>query len=355
MNLLLLAASLLLSGCGGDTTTAKPEAAECDLSFDTLDGKTFAMLEALPDATYRENVQARLRFAKKDGELVGKYTVSSVSDVYDYECGAPEGEGEDTEMYCAEKERAADWCQALLVNEVGSCSKKELRKLGIKKLTDDELNEEIKKAKATVKKYKNTPNWDKFVLNNNNLGNKLQGRLYVKIDSKKCRLSLSDMYFTIYNGKGIEDTNPVGINPFVETNEELLFEHCTEGRTFVGDLNTPEPPKNLKDIPFKRPHFVGKPIYYWYLGEKGVKAEEGCTYSMDTWVNWRPNEKDIEVTPDDKGVLKWHFTHTYGEDDLVTVQGMPAGVISMVRYQTCGSKDKEIITVGCQAGVIKKK
>jgi len=351
MNLLFLAASLLLTGCGGDATTATPQAEECDLSFDNLAGKTFAMLEAMPDATYRENVQARMRFESKDGEPIVKYTVMSVSDVYEFECGEPKGEGADAEMYCAEKERATDWCQALLVNEVGSCTKKELRNLGIEKLTDDELNAAIKKAKATVKKFKNTDKWDQFALNNNNLGNKLQGRLYVKIDSKKCRLSISDMYFTVYNGKGIEDTNPVGINPFVETKEDLLFEHCTEGRGKVADLNTEEPPKNLDDIPARRPHSVGKPIHYWYLGEKGVKAEEGCTYSMDTWVNWRPLEKDIAITPTDKGELKWHFSHTYGSDDLVKVQGMDAGVISMVRNKTCGG-EKELISVGCQAGVI---
>jgi hypothetical protein len=352
MNVLFLVATVLL-GCGGETSET-PDAEACDLSFDTLDGKSFAMLEALPDASYRENVQARMRFVKTDGELVAKYTVMSVSDVYDYECSAPTGEGGDAEMYCAEKERAQDWCQALLVNEVGSCTKKALKKLGVKKLTDDELNAEIKAAKETVKKFKNTEKWDQFVLNNNNLGNKLQGRLYLKIDEKKCRLSVSDMYFTIYDGKGREDTNPVGINPFVETDQDLLFEHCTEGRGVVADLNTEEPPKNLDDIPARRPHSVGKPIHYWYLGEKGIKAEEGCTYSMDTWVNWRPVEQDVAIAPEDDGALKWNFSHTFGEDDLVTVQGMNAGVVSMVRYKTCASGEKEVITVGCQAGVIDK-
>ena len=350
MNLLFLVATLLI-GCGGETTET-PESEACDLSFDTLAGKTFAMLEALPDQSYRENVQARMRFESKDGELVAKYTVMSVSDVYDYECSAPKGEGDDAEMYCAEKERARDWCQALLVNEVGSCTKKALKKLGIQKLTDDELNAEIKKAKETVKKFKNTERWDQFVLNNNNLGNKLQGRLYLKIDPKKCRLSVSDMYFTIYEGKGREDTNPVGINPFVETQEDLLFKHCTEGRGIVADLNTEEPPKNLDDIPVRRPHSVDKPIYYWYLGEKGVKAEEGCTYSMDTWVNWRPVEKDIAIKPGKKGALKWTFSNSFAKDDLVTVQGHPAGVATMIRYKSCGSGDKEVITVACNASVI---
>jgi len=350
MNLLFFVLTLLI-GCGGESTES-PETEACDLSFDNLEGKSFAMLEALPDSTYRENVQARMRFEKKDDELIAKYTVMSVSDVYEYECGAPTGEGENVEMYCAEKERARDWCQALLVNEVGSCTKKELKKLGIKKLSDDELNAEIKKAKETVKKFKNTDKWKQFVLNNNNLGNKLQGRLYLKIDAKKCRLSVSDMYFTIFDGKGREDTNPVGINPFVETEEDLLFDHCTEGRGIVADLNTEVPPKNLDDIPALRPHSPGKPIYYWYLGEKGVKAEEGCTYSMDTWVNWRPVEQGVAITPDDKGELKWTFAHTFEKDDLVTVQGHPAGVATMIRHQTCGDKDKEVITVACNASVI---
>jgi len=120
----------------------------------------------------------------------------------------------------------------------------------------------------------------------------------------------------------------------------------------VADLNTEEPPKNLDDIPTRRPHSVDKPIYYWYLGEKGVKAEEGCTYSMDTWVNWRPVGKDIAITPGDKGELKWTFSNSFSKDDLVTVQGHPAGVATMIRNKTCASGEKELITVACNASVI---
>ncbi len=339
----------LLAGCGGGAGGGEEPA--CDLSFNTLEGRTFVMAEAQPDKSYKNNPMARIRFEKGEHGLIAKYTAKSVSDVYTYACDPPKGEGEDREMYCAEKERPKDWCQALEVHEPGSCSRKALRKLGIRKTSDEELLEAVKAARAAIKearaKGEDSREWKLFVLNNNNLGNKLQGRLYIKIDQERCRLSLSDMYFTIYNGKGVEDTNPVGVNPFVETDETYMFEHCDEGRNIVADLDTEDPPANLSDIPPTRIHEFGKPVYYFYFGEKDAKAEEGCTYSADLWFGWKPGKKDVAITPEEDGTLLWRASHAWKEEEALKFGGKTVGVYEMVRYKKCGDGEREKINTVC--------
>lgn len=349
MHLLSILAAALLTGCGGGQ--APEETAACDLNLDTLVGRTFVMQEAQPDGkTYKENPITRLRFVQEDGALKAKYTVGSLSDVYDYECSILE-KGGNRELFCAEKERPTDWCQALEVHEAGSCTKAKLRELGIRKHTDEELNAAIKEAKETVKKYRGTEHWNHFVLNNNNLGNKLQGRLYVGVDEKRCRLSITDMYFTIFDGRGIEDTNPVGKNPFVETKEDLLFTHCEDGR-WLADLTTATVPEDLSTIPPRREHAVGGEVYYHYLGEKAVKAEEGCTYSYDTFAQFRPLQSGVTVQPGEGGTLAWSFVHKYTPLELLTYSGQQVGVLHMIRHKECNGQ-KEKIDVLCNAAILK--
>lgn len=352
----VLAVGLLLAGCGGDEPgfqVGSASAEGCDLSLDSLAGDTYVMQMALPDGkTTKEEIQARMKFVEKEGKLTAQYTVMSVSDVYDYPC-VKRGEGDDAELYCAEEERLADWCQALEVHEAGSCTRASLKELGAS-ADDETLKAKIKEAKQTVKKYRNTENWDQFVLNNNNLGNKLQGRLYIKADTKRCRLQVGDFYFTIYNGKKVEDTNPVGQNPFVKTDEVLLFEHCKDGRS-LADLTTEVPPKDLSKIPPRRNHSTGTPVHYWYLGEKEVEPAEGCTYDFDVWAQWRPvaEKQATELGKvKRKDVIKWHYSHTYTPETLVQVTGKDAAIFHMIRYKTCGGGEREKIDVVCNAALM---
>ena len=355
MSRLWLACAVLVA-CGGESSGKLDVGGgveECDLALDALEGRTFVELEAQPDGTNKENPMARMKFTKGESGLEARYTVKSISDVYTYYCDAPEGEGDDLEMYCAEKEKPVDWCQALEVHEEGSCNRKKLRKLGIKRASDDDIKAAIKEARANVAKAKKEGGrpWEMFKLNNNNLGNKLQGRLYIEVDAKRCRLSVADMYFTVHNGDKVEDTNPVGKNPFVESKDTLMFEHCTEGRNIVADLNEAEPPKDPSEIPATRMHEYGKPVHYFYFGEKEAKAEEGCTYTADTWVNWKPVGKDISITPEESGQLLWRGSHTYAEGDTISVSGKDAALFEMVRYKACNGGEKETISTTCNVFV----
>ena len=343
-----LLALTLMFGCGGGEGAGE-EAEACDLSLESLEGKTFIMDEAQPDGSSQPAPIARVKFQKGDTGLEAMYTAKSVSDVYTYACRAPEEEDGEMRMLCAEEERPKDWCQSLEVYEDGSCNRKALRKLGLEVTNDDDVRKAIKEARAEVKKAKEAGGRELklFELNNHNLGNKLQGRIYLKVDDKRCKLSFTDMYFTIYEGKAVEDTNPVGINPFSETKDEWMFEHCDEGRNIVADLNDPEPPAKPEDIPAERPHELGKPVYYFYYGEKEAKAVEGCTYSADVWANWKSVAKDLPITPEENGNLLWRGTHTFNQGELVKVQGRDAAIYEMVRYKQCEGGEKEKINTVC--------
>jgi hypothetical protein len=349
---------LLLTACGGGAgggSEATPKDDGCDVSVQSLAGTTFVMSEAMPDKSYKDNPLARLKFEEKDGKLLAKYTVKSISDVYTYEC-LLDGDGEEAEVKCREEERLVDWCKALLVADWGSCTTKNLKELG-SLAPDEEIKAAIRKAKAEAKKVKaekNAGSWKRFELENNNLGNKLQGRLFAKKAKRECQLSIEDMYFTIHNGEGIEDFNPVGKNGFVKTEEPYVFEHCTDGYN-LAPFGFAERPKKIEDYGDRRaPQAADKDIFYHYIGDKLVKAEKGCSYSFDTYSQLLPAEQSVEVKPSDKkGALEWTGKTSYPSDALVRVDAAKAGIFHMLRYKTCASGKRELVDVLCSASIIR--
>lgn len=344
-------ALVLLTGCPQDAgLTIGSEPVACNLSLDNLDGTSWVMLEPVFDRGDVENPQARARFTREGDTLKLKYTVKALGDVYDYTC-ARKGE----EIACVEDVEASHlqaWCRAYEVHEEGSCSRKKIEEIGAPGFTDAEIDAAIEAAEAEVAKYRGGPDWDRFALANNTLGSKLQARFYAKVDEKKCRLRVTDNYMTIYNGKIVEDSNPVGTNPFVKTDEELLWETCPDGRSLV-DLSTAEVPADLSTIPPRRVHATppGTVVHYHYLGQAAVKPREGCTYSKDVWAQWKPVAKGVPA-PVEGDRVDWSTTHTW--DDVETLELVsplqPTGVLTLVRYEECGG-EKEKIDVVCNATV----
>ena len=125
---------------------------------------------------------------------------------------------------------------------------------------------------------------------------------------------------------------------------ELLFESCGPGR-IVADLETEELPKSL---PAPGQHEFGTDIWFHYIGKDLVKPEAGCTYSMDTWAQWKPVAQGVEVSEAD-GKLAWKASHNFGEADKEALHQVnpvnPMGIFSMVRYKTCGEKKEKVDTV----------
>lgn len=342
--LLLPAVAVVLSSlaCTGGGTVAT-----CDLTVDTLQGKAFVMSEAQPGAEDKLNPLARLTFVDEGGKTQAKYTAMSLGDIYTYDCEKQTRKDGKEELKCSEKARPQDWCEALLAWDA-ACSPKKMKKFGA-----TQSDEELKKLVATAKKNKRAaeknedPNvYKRWKARRASLANKLQGNLYAKVDEKKCRLRIDDLYWTLYKGEKREDSNPVGTNPFVKADEPWMFEHC-DNQADLWDLETDAfPTEALTSLP---KHEVGKPIYFYHTGKVGAEAEEGCTYSVDTYAGWLPKNKSIKAEPKE-GRVMWRAEHSYTDADVREINGKKIGIFHMTRYKECGGK-KEKIDTACRATV----
>ncbi len=329
-----LALAALLGCSGGEP--AKPATPACDLTVDTLAGKTFLMLEAQADKSEVPNPQARLRFVKEGDALIAKYTVKSLGNVYDYFC---ERLGDKQEVACKTKHNVAEACRAIDIHQEGSCSKAKIEE--ITGWTLDAKDEEaIAAAKKELGEARASQSWERYKAMHHHLGNAVQGVVYAKVDTRRCRLQIDDMMKIVYQHDFKEDFNPVGTNPFVGTDDTYLFEDCPEGRV-LADLTTPELPP-LSEIPPERIHQAGQPVHYWYvLSDDSRKAAEGCTYAADLYVNWRPFKADVTMTVTD-GKIAWHVEHSYAAEDRIKVAGTDGAVFHMVRTKTCGGEKSQI-------------
>jgi hypothetical protein len=323
-----------------------PTEPTCDLTVDNVAGKTFVMAEAQPKGPPVLNPLARLHFEDEGGKTVAKYTAMSLGDIYSYQCEKVEKEGKDPELKCMEPPRLQDWCEALYARDI-KCTRKRLRKLGAE-ATDEELEKVIEDTKAAMDKVKDDEMaFKRWKAIRASLGNKLQGQLFAKVDSR-CRLKIDDMYWTLKpDGTKVEDTNPVGTNPFQKSDEDYLFLHCdNQAELYDADaqgfpkLPITEPPQNALD----------KPIWYYHIGEAGSKAEDGCQYSYDTFASWKPLAQNQAPTAGEDGRLVWSANHTFTEANAVKAFGKTVGIFHMARYKTCGGK-KETIDVSCRTTV----
>lgn len=332
----LLTSMVVLAACEekkkgfvvGQTTKAD----QCDLNLGTLAGTEWIMLKVNPDKTELPDSKARMKWFEEGGKQKVKYNVGSVADMYTYDCVSKEGE-----VACREEPKVKDWCQAL---EAGGtdCTAESIKGID-PTVTDAAITEGLAKAREVIDRYKGKPDWEKFKMQNNNLGNKLQGLLYVRIDDRNCRLRITDNYMTIYDGKRIEDSNPVGTNPFVKNDQgELLWEHC-ENRDDLIARPEAEYPADPDKVGHSAQYAVGKDVNLWYLAKDAREYKEGCEHSFDVWLDGKPVEKGIKPEVAEvkrKKELRWHYIYRptaasdTGEGDIVTFvrsttcEGQPA-------------------------------
>lgn len=324
-----------------------PQEGACALSNETLAGTTWLYNKLAADGSgvRTPDVQTRMKFYQEDGILKAKYTVGSYSDVYEYHCFEKAGE-----WACFEPPKYKDWCQALTVHQKdgdpAACTPEALAKIAQGLANDEEIAAGIKEAGEVVAKYKGGDEWEQFVFNNNNLGNKLQGRLYAKVNTKKCSLRVTDNYMTIFNGKVKEDSNPVGTDEFVESDQgEMMWEHCTDSSDLIA-MKTDKFPESEEEVLPCVPnqgcsYAAGETAYYHYIGIDGRETKEGCTYSYDTYVDWKPGEMGQTAEIVDfkrKKEARYGFSVAHADPG--------AHVVEIVRYATCDGK-KEQVEVSC--------
>ena len=359
-----------LAACDG--LNPSPPEEECKLSIRGLTGTQWVMLEALPDGTNRENPRARMRFYQGDEGLKVDYSVGSPYEMHTYDCQiSPRG------ISCAEEPKLVDWCLAFEAHKEGSCSAAKLREVGGSGLDDTEVIVAIREARRQyaemAERAKENPEMlQRFRNANNFLGNKLQGLLDVRVNRDRCRLTITDNYMTIHNGRKIVDSNPVGTNAFVqEKANNLLFENCMEGAKFLAlDSEAPPTDEDLKTIDPRRQFTSDDTIYYHYIGFKHIEAEEGCTYTADTWAQWLPKEEGVtletidcdftvpDINDPEKGrklsrCVSWTASHQWSDTSPLKLvaddETAPRAFFAMTRYKTCGDGEKEKLDTICAA------
>ena len=339
---LLAMVGLLALGCdGGDEkklTVGTGSVGDCSLSFANIADTEWLFLKVNADKTEAPDPKSRLKFVKDGAGLTAKYTAGSLTEVYDYAC-TEKGE----ELICAQPANVKNWCLAVIANGE-ECTAETLRKEA-PEITDEAFAKGKAEADAEYAKYKGTPQEAQFKAQFGNMGNALRGVLYVKVDAKKCRLRVQDMYKFYYQGKWGEDSNPNGINPFVKNEAgALLWETCTNVNDLVDlrEANFPSDPANVRNM---MKHPAGTEVHYWFLPGEWVTPQEGCTYSYDVYYNWAPAQKGVtpEKTEDGK-LLKWHFAKKY--ETASALDG--AEVIHFAASKTCAGKEPEKV-VACNA------
>lgn len=201
---------------------------------------------------------------------------------------------------------------------------------------------------------------------NRRLDVKFEGRVYVKIDPKRCALVISDMYVTWVKGKEMIDSNPSGTRTYLRANPqepELSFVNCDEPNQLLpfaeARLDWTKQPTPLD------PHegiFAGEPLYFHYVeqtfeGSKeelaaylvkvGALPEEGATYDYEIWMKdmREAGAQKIAVAadPEDENRIPWVFKYTF---DKSSVDGV---FVEMHRYKT---KDGKRTLVGNACKVI---
>jgi hypothetical protein len=300
---------------------------------------------------------ARLRFVAEEGAVRAEYTAKDPASVYTYDCVATSDNAEDDwDIACREAVDVAAWCRSLEVHEEGSCTAERIVELGAEGLDAAELERGVAMGREEVAQQRalGPEVFQRFTLINNNLGNKLQGRLQLKLPDDDCRLGLSDNYFVIYNGKGMVDSNPVGTNPFVPLDEgDWMWTSCdTVNAITAWDTATvPDDPAEYARCTNPRSpctYELGTEVAFHYLGDQATDGEGECTYAMDVYAGWQSIARDVVVSPDAEGDLDWNTRHTFdpGGDYTQLWDGRPSSMYGVARWKQCGQV-REPIDVAC--------
>ena len=315
----IVALGAVLVGCESRTTLGIEPVAACDLDLENLNGM-FVAQKASPEKGEFLDKDFRINFYEEGGKKAAMSTGGRIfpqlplTQKFSYE-------------FREVKETASGDREAYYFSDLAS----------LYEFNDEEL---AKKKKE-----------------NKNLGWKLEGMLYIRLDEKRCRLKISDMYATYVEGKRIEDFNMGGQSSYVRSEEDRYSmvdcpqnynrdkpEMNRQGELIPWEMAEPDPNRD-QPYPYSAQGArvpAGKPINWMYidvaLNAKG--APEGCTYYLDAFFDDLPIEgtQNTAVTPGERWTY-WRFqtTHEALEEKKF---------IEIHRHKVCGGKD-EIIDAVC--------
>ena len=310
------ALGLVLGGCEQRTTIGVQPVEECDLVLETLDGM-FVAQKAAPDRGEYLDKDFRILFTERDGK---KLAISTGGRVY-------------PELPLTEK-------FPYVFQEIRDLPSGDKEAYYHANLVPDFNAEELEKEKKT----------------NKNLGWKLEGMLYIRVDSKRCRLKISDMYATYLEGKRVEDFNMGGQSSYVRSEEDRWGmvscpparhrdrpEENRQGELIAWDKANADPNRD-QSYPRGRGGTlvpVGKPVYWaWIDSSMSTKnAPEGCELYFDVYYDDLPVETLAHqaVTPGAKWTY-WQFEMTHEALEKPTF-------IEIHRHKVCGGVDTIIESV----------
>jgi hypothetical protein len=281
--LLLAALSVLFSGC---SSSSQQESSDCDLDVENLKGD-WVSLKGGGSGQDTADKYARLRFIEEDGKKKAIYTAGQLvpnkpmTNKYTYEYQSKTSQGD--VLYS--------------------------------------LNMFPDKSKQRIERLKK---------DNRSLGLKFEGRIYIKVDPKRCALVLSDMYVTYVRGEETIDSNPAGTRTYLRVNPAdppLSFAHCNESGQLIAFAN--ETVDWAKDTPLdpRGGIYKNEPVWF-HFGEKnfegsedevkqklteiGFYAEEGATYELEMWEHdlpWGGSKTPVVKTlePNEEGIVPWKW------------------------------------------------
>ncbi len=311
----LLALPMVLLACG---PTVAPQI--CDLDLEKLSGDWIS-LTGSGQGTDKPDKFARIRFFEEEGKRKAIYTAGRI---------APNNPATNKYTYeYIEKTQLGDVMYS--------------------------INMFPGKSKQRIERLRK---------DNRRLDVKFEGRLYVKIDSKRCALVVSDMYTTWVKGDEMIDSNPSGTRTYLRSNPEeptLGFVHCDEANQLLpfneARLDWSKEPSPVDP---KAGIWAKEPIYFHYvekmfegsrdevaekLTEVGIYAEEGASYDYEIWLRDMAVEgaQKVAVNPDpeDDNRIPWVYKHTFEKSSADGV------FIEMHRYKTKDGK-RELIGNACK-------
>jgi hypothetical protein len=304
--------ALALVGCGGGSSSTK--APTCDLSLDNLDGMYVSMKGDGTGADTPDKF-ARIKFYKDDkGKNMAVYTAGKLQE------GNPA-----TNKYTYEFEEKTTLGDLLYtVNMIKGKSKQRI--------------ERLKK-------------------DNRSLGMKFEGRLYVKINERRCRLQIGDYYVTYVRGEEIEDSNPTGTREYAQIDEDLSMVHCDAPRSLIAfEKEEIDLDKDKALNPFEGVYALDEtwvhylpPLYEddemraKQMKEAHITPEEGCTYDGELWMrDERVSDKQkvpMSIDEETKRV-NWRLGFAFKKSSADGVY------VEMHRYKTCNGK-REVVGNSC--------
>lgn len=314
-----------------------PPAPSCDLTLDTLAGKTFVQTKKGDAGGYEADKLARMRFVQNGDALQVKYTVHSLTSVYDYTCTPKSGE-----LTCMQDSPdLVEFCRSLWAN-TGSCKEDTLAQVTGVDAASPDVKAAVERVNGELAKQSDADKAKTKAAYGDNENVQLRGVLHVRVKATddECRLSVDDMFQNFSHGSSREMENYVGRGArFAKTDTQYVFDDCRDvNSSLVASADPKAMPKpGQSQLDWSK----GDNVTFRYVGADASTEDPGCAYTMDAYFDYEPVMTGAPVKPGDDGKPYWGFTRSPSKAGRT--------VAHLVRYKSCGGAAPTLINVSCAA------